>query len=280
MTAVALRPPVPYYGGKQTVARRIAALLPAHDHYIEPFAGSLAVLFAKVPARIETVNDLDDELVTFWRVLRDRHLELEVVCALTPHARTEHQLAFQPADLDLEVARRVWVRLTQGRTARLTPTGWRNLLAGAGGSATMATYQNGYRKRLPSTAERVRSLQVECRPALEVIASYGSKPTSLLYVDPPYPAETGRGLNYRHEMPSREQHQALAEALHGCRAAVVLSGYACDLYDLDLYPDWHRYEIASGTSQGGARQARTEVLWSNRELAPLNTGSNPSGGDA
>ena len=87
--AAELRPPFAYYGGKTKLAPAIAALLPEHGHYVEPFAGSLAVLLAKPPSRMETVNDLDGALVNFWRVLRDRPLELARACALTPHSRAE-----------------------------------------------------------------------------------------------------------------------------------------------------------------------------------------------
>lgn len=262
---MSLRPPVPYYGGKQNIAAAIAALFPDHDHYVEPFAGSLAVLLAKPPSRVETVNDIDSELVTFWRVLRDRPRELEEVCALTPHSRAEHERCFETATGDLEVARRVFVRLTQGRMARLTPTGWRNQIT-ACGTATMATYLNGYRGRMPSTAARLLAVQIECRPAVDIIAKYGAAPDALLYVDPPYPAETRNGTNYRHEMPHRAEHEALSAALHGCEATVVLSGYACDLYDLELYAGWERHTIAATAGQGNLGANRTEVLWSNRSL--------------
>jgi hypothetical protein len=87
----ALRPPLVYFGGKQTLAPRIAELLPDHLHYVEPYCGSLAVLLAKRPSRMETVNDLNQELVTFWRVLRERLADLEVVCSLTPHSRAEYE---------------------------------------------------------------------------------------------------------------------------------------------------------------------------------------------
>ena len=111
----ALKPPFTYFGGKTAVAQRIVSLLPPHQHYIEPFAGSLAVLLAKPPSRMETVNDIDGDLMTFWQVLRDRPADLERVCALTPHSRAEHQLARGATDDDLERARRTWVRITQGR---------------------------------------------------------------------------------------------------------------------------------------------------------------------
>ena len=63
---------MPYLGGKITLGPVIAALLPDHQHYVEPYCGSLAVLLAKEPVHLETVNDIDRDLVTFWRVLRDR----------------------------------------------------------------------------------------------------------------------------------------------------------------------------------------------------------------
>lgn len=62
MTAV-VQPPMTYFGGKTRLARRIASFLPPHEHYVEPFAGSLAVLLAKAPTRLETVSDLDGHLV-------------------------------------------------------------------------------------------------------------------------------------------------------------------------------------------------------------------------
>src|SRR5690606_27445667 len=101
--------PFAYYGGKTTLADKIVQLLPEHDHYVEPFAGSLAVLLAKPRSAMETVNDLDGDLMTFWRVLRDRPEDLARVCSLTPHSRAEHQAAYDlgVAD-DLERARRVW----------------------------------------------------------------------------------------------------------------------------------------------------------------------------
>lgn len=259
-----VRPPFPYYGGKQTLAHRIVALLPAHRHYVEPFAGSLAVLLAKPPSPMETVNDLDQRLMTFWRVLRDRPQDLIRVCALTPHSRAEYQAAHEPAEDELEIARRIWVVLTQGRAAPLRgTTGWRHYLS----VESMATRLESYVDRLDSVATRLRSVSLECRPALEVVESYGAHENSLLYVDPPYLGATRASRGYRHEMPADDDHRALCEALHGVNAAVVLSGYPSALYDR-LYADWERVTIASGTSQGGNRkEPRTEVLWSNRPLA-------------
>jgi DNA adenine methylase len=142
---VKLRPPVPYYGGKILLAPRLVQLFPSHVHYVEPYAGSLAVLMAKDRSPMETVNDLDGDLMTFWRVLRERATDLARVCALTPHARAEHVQSFRADGEpdDLEMARRVWVQLTQGRAGVRKRTGWRHYVKPAGETA-MPDYLDGY----------------------------------------------------------------------------------------------------------------------------------------
>lgn len=267
--SVAIRPPMPYFGGKQTLGPDIARLLPTHTHYVEPYAGSLAVLLAKAPSRMETVNDLDGDLITFWRVLRDRPADLELACALTPHSRAEHQAAYSLTGCDdLERARRVWVQLTQGRAGVRTRTGWRHFVDPSNSAVGMPGYLAGYVRRIAPAARRLAAVSLECRPALELIDRYGQAPDVLLYVDPPYLGSTRSDGSYLHEMHREDDHRDLAAALRACAAAVVLSGYPSDLYDLELYPDWHRLSMAASTGQGGTWSNRTEVLWSN---VPLGT---------
>jgi len=261
-----VKPPMPYHGGKITLGPAIAGLLPAHSHYVEPFAGSLAVLLAKPLSTMETVNDLDHAVVTFWRVLREQPAELIRVCALTPHSRAEHDASDLGAASDVELARQVWVKLTQGRSGSLRRTGWRHYIQ-PGGGFPMPAYLTGYIDRMAPAVERLHHVSLECRPALEIIDRYGASPDVLLYVDPPYLGSTRANDNvYRHEMRTDTEHRDLAAALRAARAAVVLSGYPSDLYDRDLYAGWHRHEMASFTGQGGTWANRTEVLWSNRPL--------------
>ncbi len=249
-----------------TLSARIVSLLPPHDHYVEPFAGSLAVLLAKPRSRMETVNDLDGDLVHFWATLRDRPTELMRVCAMTPHARAEHQQAYDRDGCDdLERARRVWVGLTQGRAGTLRRTGWRHYLDPAGSSSGMPDYLAGYVDRMPAAVERLQHVSLECRPALELIEAFGGHTSVLLYVDPPYLASTRSSGTYRVEMSAEDEHRDLAEALLACRASVVLSGYPSALYD-DLFAGWYRLDMAASTGQGGTWANRTEVLWSNRPL--------------
>jgi DNA adenine methylase len=252
-------PPFAYYGGKTTLAPVIAGLLPAHEHYVEPFAGSLAVLLAKTPSRAETVNDLDGDLVTFWRVLRDRPVELERVCALTPHARAEFELSKDLDCEDLERARRVWVRLTQSRSQSMKPTGWKFSKSPLARTIDLSYFV----RRIDSCAARLSAVSIESRDALDVIRDYGSEPTACLYVDPPYLGST-RATNYRVEMTADDAHIALADALNECEASVVLSGYDAPLY-ADLFAGWHRVDLQGATTLSGDND-RIEVLWSNRPL--------------
>lgn len=266
-----VKPPLTYYGGKTTLAPVIAALLPEHTHYVEPYGGSLAVLLAKAPSQHETVNDLDGDLVTFWRICRERLDELERVCLLTPHARAEHQAAYRENDDpdELERARRVWVQLTQGRAGLRKKTGWRHYERGAASTVSMTTYLDGYIGRMPPASARLRDVSLESMPALDLIAKYGRHDDTLLFVDPPYLGTTRSGSSwngYLHEMRDEQQHRELAEALQQCAASVVLCGYPSDLYDRDLYAGWDRHTIAASTGQGGTWANRTEVLWSNRSL--------------
>jgi DNA adenine methylase len=260
---VTLSPPMPYFGGKQRIADRIVDRFPSHRHYVEPFAGGLSVLLAKPPSALETVNDLDQDLITFWRVLRDQPDDLARVCGLTPHSRAEHQASYdRPEDMaDLERARRIWVQLTQGRPGTLRKTGWRFHADAAGTTMGMPAYLAGYLSRMAPAAARLANVSLECRPGIDVIAAY-SHPTTLLYVDPPYLRETRTGMGYRHEMPDEAEHRELAEALNATSAMVVLSGYRSSLYD-ELYRDWYVHEISATTGQGSVWKERTEVLWSN-----------------
>ena len=262
MARQALMPPFAYYGGKTTLAPIIASLLPPHSHYVEPFAGSLAVLLAKVPSSAETVNDLDGDLVAFWRVLRDRPDDLGRLVAHTPHARAELAVAANLDEIDdVERARRVWVRLTQSRSHSMQQSGWWRATRSA---RDIPRSQFEFASRIEPAARRLRLVSLENRDALELIRDYGENPDACIYADPPYLGST-RAANYRHELLEDDLHIRLADALNGCKSSVVLSGYDSPLY-ADLYAGWHRTELKAPTSLSGGA-AQTEVLWSNVPLA-------------
>jgi len=245
----------------------MVSYLPAHTHYIEAFAGGLSLLFAKRPSTIETINDLDRRLITFWTMLRDKPEELIRACAYTPYAREEFFKAREvPEDEEpLEVARCLFVRLTQGRMAKPNGRGtWRHPLSNVRSPADeYAEFVN----RLERAAARLRSVYIECMPATQLLEHYGKHSDILFYLDPPYVYDTRtsstRGF-YVHEMTD-EDHTELAEAAHTVKGPVVVSGYPSTLYKR-LYKDWFTVELPYWTVQGnGTRQPRMEVLWMNRQ---------------
>lgn len=263
-----MRPPFPYFGGKMLSAEWLISLMPPHGHYVEPYGGSLAVMLAKPPADHETVNDIDGDLVAFWRVLRERPDDLERYCALTPHARAEHAHSYDTVpddhpDPDLERTRRVWVQLTQGRAGVRSKTGWRHYMDPSGSSASMPQYLRGYVARMAPAIDRLRDVSLECRPAVDLIRAYGQFENVLLYVDPPYLGTTRQSGGYLHDMPKAADHAEMLDALLACKASVVLSGYASELYD-DALTGWARYTKDVGTGQSGEWGSRVEVAWCNR----------------
>ncbi len=298
------RPLLRYHGGKWMIAPWVIGLFPPHRVYVEPYGGGASVLLRKERSYAEVYNDLDSEVVNLFRVVRDRGEELRHKLALTPFAREEYQLAWMQAKNPLEQARRTVIRSFMGfgsaavtmkrKVARsiddapgtgfrsnsnrsgTTPAhDWKNF--GGTGFRTYTGESNGRKNRgalpcgdwknhesaLAPIVERLQGVVIENKDALEVIQIHDGEQT-LHYCDPPYPGSTrDKGIDYVHEMTD-DQHRELAQVLHSAKGMVVLSGYACDLYDRDLYPDWKRVERASLAD--GARK-RTEVLWINPAAA-------------
>ncbi|MCX7602121.1 MAG: DNA adenine methylase [Meiothermus sp.] len=249
------RPLLRYHGGKWRIAPWVIAHFPQHRIYVEPFGGAASVLLRKPRSYAEVYNDLDGEIVNLFRVVREQGEELCRLVALTPYARDEFELSYEPADDPLEQARRTLLRSWAGfGTSFHKRTGFRSN-SERNGSHPAMDWRN-FPPALAAIVERLRGVVIENRDALEVIAQYDG-PQTLHYCDPPYLPETrDPGTDYRHEM-TREDHVRLAEALHAVEGYVVLSGYHSALYD-ELYAGWPRVERA--TLADGARP-RVEVLW-------------------
>lgn len=235
--------------------------MPAHEAYVEPFGGGASVLLRKPRSRLEVYNDLDGEAVNLFAVLRSRPAHLVEAVALTPFARAEFDLAYEPAADPVERARRMLIRSHMGFGSNAVHR--RSGFRAAGLRAGVLPVHNW--SDLPSViravAERVRGVVIEQRPALDVMTANDGAGV-LHYVDPPYVMGT-RGdavADYAHEM-SDADHVTLLEALTRLRGHVILSGYAHPLYD-DALAGWTRIERAALAD--GARR-RTEILWCNFE---------------
>lgn len=233
--------PFGWYGGKFSHLAWLLPLLPKCHHYCEPFAGSGAVLLNRPPSAIETYNDLDGEVVNFFRVLRDEKEKLVEAIGLTPFSREEFALACK-LDSKLtphERARRFYVRARQvriGLAQTATLGRWANCknTSRAGMSGVISRWLGGI-EDLPRIAERLLRVQMENRPAMDVIRLYDS-PDTLFYCDPPYVHDTrGDAKAYGYEMTNRE-HAELAKLLNGVHGMVALSNYQCELMDDSILP--------------------------------------------
>lgn len=256
-----------WYGGKFSHLDWLLPLLPTAHHYCEPFAGSGAVLLNRDPAPVETYNDIDGEVVNFFRVLRDDPELLARQIGLTPFSREEfyHAVGKPTGKLtDLERARRFFVRARQARTglAQTATLGrWANCknTSRSGMSGVISRWLGGI-EGLDDIGSRLLRVQIENRPAIDVIRVYDSKDT-LFYCDPPYVHTTrGDSKAYGFEM-DEEQHHNLAAALRRIDGRAAISGYRCELMDR-LYKGWRRFD-ASEKHCHSIKQLRQESVWMN-----------------
>ncbi len=256
-----------WYGGKFSHLDWLLPLLPEAHHYCEPFGGSAAVLLNRPPSPVETYNDLDGEVANFFRTLRDKKDDLIEAIGLTPFSREEFFIACERPKKrisNLERARRFFVRARQVRTglAQTASLGrWANCknTSRAGMSGVVSRWL-GSVEHLPEIADRLLRVQIENRPALEVIALYDSDHT-FFYCDPPYPHESrGDAKAYGYEMTDAH-HVAFADRLRKIRGRVAVSGYRCALYDR-LFAKWRRLDAPEKHCHS-VKQRRQECLWLN-----------------
>lgn len=258
-----------WYGGKFSHLDWLLPLLPEAHHYVEPFAGSGAVLINRPPAAVETYNDIDGDVVHFFRVLRDRPDELIRAISLTPFSREEFYEAVSPVSSEvdpLERARLFYVRARQARTglAQTASLGrWANCKEASrrGMSGVVSRWLGGV-EGLEDIAERLLRVQIENRPANDILLTYDSEST-LFYCDPPYlHATRGDSKAYGFEM-DLEEHRSFAEVANRLVGKVAVSGYDHEVMS-ELFPTgkWTKTTGETRTIHS-TKATRTEVLWTN-----------------
>lgn len=254
---------IKYPGAKWSIAKWVISHFPQHHSYLEPFFGSGAVLFTKQRSAIETVNDLDGDVVNLFDWIKHDPQRLADAIYWTPYSRAVYERAWEAQYTETDKFQRAvdfYIRMMMGRGFRTTgeKVGWKNDVQGR-----EAAYAANYWCKTPEVifqaAERLRGVQIEQRPAVEVIKRFNF-PNVLIYADPPYLLGTRHGKQYRCEMTD-EAHHELLSALKEHKGPVLLSGYESDLYNEEL-KDWYRDE-ATAFAQTATK--RREVLWMNFE---------------
>lgn len=255
-----MKPVLKYPGAKWRIADWIIIHMPEHHTYLEPFFGSGAVLFSKPASRIEVVNDLDDDVVNLFRLIRDEPEKLAGLVEATPYSRAEYDFCFDNPDSPDpdERARRFLVKCWMGYGFRTNgrKVGWKNDVQGRKKAYALSNWVRLPDWLLAATA-RLKEIQIENRPAVEVIERF-KHPNVLIYADPPYVLETRTSKQYKCEMTD-EDHIRLLDALKSHPGPVIISGYQSQLYN-DLLRGWGIESIANTAEQG---QPRTETIWLN-----------------
>lgn len=252
-----------YPGAKWTLAPWIIERFPPHHSYLEPFFGSGAVLFTKERSAIETVNDLDGDVVNLFDWIKRDPERLAHAIYWTPYARDvfDGACAAQCTETDpFQRAVNFYVKMIFGYGYRTNEikVGWKIDVQGRE-SAYAARQWCNTPETIMQAAERLRGVQIENRPAIEVIQRFNFS-NVLIYADPPYVLGTRYGKQYRHEMTDQD-HRDLLDVLLEHKGPVMLSGYDHQLYK-DALKDWHREEAVAYAQTATKRR---EVLWMNFE---------------
>lgn len=266
---------ISWYGGKGYLVHRLIPLIPDHRVYVEVFGGGAALLLSKAPSAVEVYNDIDSQLVNFFRVLKRPELfeRLYRYLSLTPHSREEHAYAVRhqhDEELD-EVERAALFYIAAYQSINSVPGSWsRSVWESRRGMPLKTAAWLSAVHRLPEIAERLLTVQIENLHFERVLESYDS-PDTFFYCDPPYLISTRVvGGTYRHEM-CESDHIRLLELLTGLKGKVMLSGYPNELYDRYL-SGWAtadfdiacRSTVGAPASRGShSKSRRIERVWMN-----------------
>lgn len=251
-----------YPGSKWKLADWIISFFPEHHSYLEPYFGSGAVLFSKQRSNIETVNDLDGNVVNLFEWIKNDPERLAHEIYYTPYSRQVYEEAFSAVPEDsLGKAVNFYIKLDMGHGFRTNgeKVGWKNDVQGREKAYAARDWVN-LPEKIMLAAERLRGVQIENMPAVQLIQRFNNEKV-LIYLDPPYLINTRHGKQYKYEMDTDDSHIELLETAKIHKGPVLISGYESSLYD-DILQGWHKEEKISYTQVSSQKK---EILWMNFE---------------
>ena len=245
--------PFVWFGGKGQMQRKIISLLPHHLEYIEPFFGAGSVFFAKQPAQVETINDLNSSVMDFFRVLRDRPQEFLELANLTLWSRELFEECRAHWWEETEEVRRAWRWWV---VARMSFSGCfggsfsTSITTSSRGIASTCSKMLRTLEYLPQMVDRLQRTQIENTDALKVLERYCT-PQSLCYLDPPYVMSTRESWTYDKEMTSAEHRRLVKALLSELPGRFLLSGYRHPIYVPLEDSGWKRIDFKTACHAAG-----------------------------
>lgn len=263
-----LKSPLKWVGGKFRLRNAIVDLLPKHKCYVEVFGGAAWVLFGKPPSQVEVLNDIDGELVNFFRVVKNKPEKLvrSFEWELVSRAEFERLADLDPSKLtDIERAHRFYYLIMAGWGGEANYPRFQTSVNDEGHGNRLIGALGTLGKRLNPIHERLRTVIIENLDWRDCISRYDRRGT-VMYLDPPYP---GNSCNYRYNMRGWKEHEELAEELRNVKCRWILSSY--DIPGIrDLFRRQCIIPVQSPSGMevrknGGTRVMNNEVLIMNYE---------------
>lgn len=219
----AMKTPISYYGGKQSMLKHILPIIPEHRVYVEPFFGGGAVFWAKDQSEVEIINDYNANVVNFYHQLKINFNELKKMIDATPYSRDVYKQAMvvyqNPFIFRPEVrAWAFWVATIQGFSNKIGS--WRSATSRNKESKLNFNKKESFTKYL---SFRLDLTQIENKDAVELIQKQDSE-DAFFYVDPPYvDANQGHYGGY-----TQDHFNQLLLVLSQIKGKFLLSSYPND----------------------------------------------------
>jgi len=257
--------------------------------YCEPYMGAASLFFARPPAPVEVLNDLDGALVNLFRCLQDKEKfeELRHRILYTPYAKSEYVRALRtlanPDEYDdIQRAWAFYVKHNLGIAEGNTPGRWSRAFVSTGGIADTVNKWIMRMTMLEDWHKRLLMAQIDQRDAIEVI-QYWDNSKAVFYVDPPYHPATRKSKKVYAQEPDHEHFVKLVDTLLECKGAVVLSGYEHEVFKPLVKSGWqvtryktschgavkHRKSGLQGRGAATKKVPRVEVIWTNKRALEM-----------
>ncbi|MDI9864455.1 DNA adenine methylase [Flectobacillus sp. DC10W] len=256
-----MKTPIAYYGGKQSMLKEILPRIPEHKVYVEPFFGGGAVFFSKPQSGFEVINDINNNLITFYKVLKYDFEALQHRIDETFHSREQHTVAkreyiqsLKNIESPLVTAWAVWVQTNLSFGSKIN--------SGFGYDRFGSCALRIFNKKNDFTSEyqeRMRKVTIECYDALKVIKAYDSE-DAFFYIDPPYvSSDQGHYKGY-----DSDDFVRLLDLCGSLKGKFLLSSYPETILDeyIQNY-NWKHERIVKNLSVDGKKnkgKKKTECL--------------------